>query len=330
MQEEMSNSQSVLSWMASERLYEEYLFFYILIIVFWGAVGLFSFGFELSGYSLQQNLFFNFIWFLILAFAMAYTPFWYRLVFGSKARLQRRSEEIHQKIEKIEDPIKREAIKQHIANDGGLPPRKLQKWSLIFLGWCALFELFFISAWVKDLTLIWQPFWIQWIIDWMTANLNLPPLNIDRKFFLLDLEGSVFEKQFVNEQAFLASPLGDVALVFQFWRALIFFPILTALIILLWKPIDWLGMTRLDPRYINGVGKFLWCSVISLFMPIFLWGGVLGLLQVTDSLVLMALSKSMWLENFYLNAMFILIIFSLKIFVGWLHFWQRIFHHKSH
>ena len=146
-------------------------------------MGLFSFGFELSGYSLQQNLLFNFIWFLILATAMAYTPFWYRLVFGTNARLQRRTQEVQQQIEAIEDPIKREAIKQHIANDGGLAPRTLQKWSLIFLGWCALFELFFISAWVKDLMLIWQPVWIQWIIEFMTANLNLPPLNIDRKFF---------------------------------------------------------------------------------------------------------------------------------------------------
>lgn len=269
-----NKSQSVLSWMASERLYEEYLFFYILIIVFWGAVGLFSFGFELSGYSLQQNLLFNFIWFLILATAMAYTPFWYRLVFGTNARLQRRTQEVQQQIEAIEDPIKREAIKQHIANDGGLAPRTLQKWSLIFLGWCALFELFFISAWVKDLMLIWQPVWIQWIIEFMTANLNLPPLNIDRKFFLLDLKGSIFATQFADEQAFLASPLGDVALVFQFWRTLSFFPILAALIILLWKPIDWLGMSRLDPRYINGVGKFIWCSVISLFMFLMLVGGM--------------------------------------------------------
>ena len=261
-----NHPQSVLSWMASERLYEEYLFFYILILVFWGAVGLFSFGFELSGYSLQRNLLFNFIWFLILATAMAYTPFWYRLVFGTNARLQRRTQEVQQQIEAIEDPIKREAIKQHIANDGGLAPRKLQKWSLIFLGWCALFELFFISAWVKDLMLIWQPVWIQWIIEFMTANLNLPPLNIDRKFFDLYLKNSILAKQFTDEQAFLASPLGDVALVFQFWRTLSFFPILAAFIILLWKPIDWLGMTRLDPRYINGVAKFIWCSVISLFM----------------------------------------------------------------
>ena len=90
---------------------------------------------------------------------------------------------------------------------------------------------------------------------------------------MLDLKGSIFATQFADEQAFLASPLGDVALVFEFWRTLSFFPILAALIILLWKPIDWLGMSRLDPRYINGVGKFIWCSVISLFMFLMLVGG---------------------------------------------------------
>jgi hypothetical protein len=323
--ENNNQAQSVYNWMASERLYEEYLFFYILILVFWGAVGLFSFGFELSGYSLQQNLFFNFIWFLILAVAMAYTPMWYRLVFGSKARLERRTQEIQQQIEAITDPIKREAIQQHLANDGGLAPRTLQKRSLIFLGWCAIFELFFISAWVKDLTLIWQPAWIQWIIEWMTANLNLPPLNVDRKLFMLDLDGTILAKQFADEQAFLASPLGDVALVFQFWRALSFFPILAALIILLWKPIDWLGMTRLDPRYINGIGKFLWCSFISFFMFLMFVAAVYGLMRSLDFVVVMVLSKQMWLEYFWKNAFFIFLIFSLKIFVGWFYFWQSVY-----
>lgn len=156
--------------MASERLYEEYLFFYLLIIVFWGFVGLFSFGFELSGYSLQQNLFFNLICFLVLAVAMALTPFWYRIVFGTKARLQRRTTEIEKQIEAIDDPVKREAIRQHLANDGGLTPRRLQKWSLIFLGWCALFEMFFVSSWVKDLALVWQPEWGHSVIDWVRVN----------------------------------------------------------------------------------------------------------------------------------------------------------------
>ena len=277
MQQTKSDKQSVLDWIRSEHLYAEYLFFYFVIIVFWGAIGLFSFGFELSNYILQQNLFFNFIWFLLLATAMAFTPFWYRMVFDSQTKQQRRNAEIQQLIEAIEDPIKRKAIQQYLASNGGLPPIILQKWCLIFLGWCALFELFFISAWVKDLILVWQPAWIQWVIEWMTANLNLPPLNIDRKFFDLSLKDSIFEKQFLNEQTFLASPLGDVALVFQFWRAMIFLPILTVLILLLWKPID---LTRLDPRYISGIGTFLWCSLISFFMFLFLIGGI-GLLVLS-------------------------------------------------
>ncbi|MFC3902388.1 hypothetical protein SAMN05421749_103138 [Acinetobacter marinus] len=207
-------SQSVLQWMASERLYEEYLFFYLLIIVFWGFVGLFSFGFELSGYSLQQNLFFNFIWFLVLAVAMALTPFWYRIVFGTKARLQRRTTEIEKQIEAINDPVKREAIRQHLANDGGLAPRRLQKWSLIFLGWCALFEMLFVSSWVKDLALVWQPEWVHSVIDWVRVNTTVPPLNVDGKIFMLKLNGAgegkaMLKQMFESEQAFLYSPFGE-------------------------------------------------------------------------------------------------------------------------
>lgn len=233
-----NQSQSVLNWMASERLYEEYLFFYRLIIIFWGFIGLFSFGFELSSYSLQQNLFFNFIWFLALTIAMAFTPIWYRLFFGRKSRLQRRSEKTQQQIEAIKDPIKREAIKQHIANDGGLAPRTLQKWSLIFLGWCALFEMFFVSSWVKDLALVWQPEWVNSVINWVRANTNVPPLNVDRKLFLVklssdDSSSAMLKEMFGNEQVFLTSAFGGACLLYHAWHVLSFFPILIASIICL-------------------------------------------------------------------------------------------------
>lgn len=49
--------QNIMEWMTSERLYEEYLFFYILVILFWVAIGFFGFGFEIRGF-LSHRIYF--------------------------------------------------------------------------------------------------------------------------------------------------------------------------------------------------------------------------------------------------------------------------------
>lgn len=202
-------TQSVMAWMASERLYEEYLFFYGVILCFWAGVGFFAFGFELPGRSQPENLFYNFLLFLLLATAMALTPMWYRLIFGTQARLERRSREIQEQIASIADAEKRAAIEAHLAADGALPPRYLQKWCLIGLAWFALFELFFVSAWVKDGQLIWQPEWVNSIIAWVRENTTLPPLYVDRKLFTLKLDTDGFlATMFANEKDFLNSHIG--------------------------------------------------------------------------------------------------------------------------
>ncbi|HIQ35989.1 MULTISPECIES: hypothetical protein [Acinetobacter] len=315
-----NQSQSVLNWMASERLYEEYLFFYLLIIVFWGFIGLFSFGFELSGYSLQQNLLFNFIWFLTLTITMAFTPIWYRLIFGRKSRLQRRSEKTQQQIEAIKDPIKREAIKQHIANDGGLAPRTLQKWSLIFLGWCALFEMFFVTSWVKDLALVWQPEWVNSVIDWVRANTNVPPLNVDRKLFLVKLSsddsGSAMLKQmFGNEQVFLTSVFGRACLLYHAWHVLSFFPILIASIICLWQLIGWTGANQLETK--RGIGGYCLLVVITFFMTLMFIGGLFMFIQDVGYRAGSVTGLAGWVHDLWLNIAYFFIILALRLYTNW-------------
>lgn len=316
--------------MASERLYEEYLFFYLLIIVFWGAVGLFSFGFELSGYSLQQNLLFNFIWFLVLAIAMAFTPFWYRLVFGSKARLQRRTEEIQQQIEAIEDPIKREAIKQHIANDGGLAPRTLQKWSLIFLGWCALFEMFFVSSWVKDLALVWQPEWVNSVIDWVRVNTKDLATQGPKvqKLFMIYLDGAgegkaMLKKMFENEQIFLKSPFGEACLLYHAWHALSFFPILIASIICLWQLIGWTGSSHLEAK--KGIKGYIWLAVITFFMTLMLISGAGIILMDVGYRAGSVTGLAGWIRDFWLHIAYFFIIIALRLYSNWFFIFKSLF-----
>lgn len=328
-----NQAQSILHWMASERLYEEYLFFYLLIIVFWGFVGLFSFGFELSGYSLEQNLFFNFIWFLTLAIAMAFTPVWYRLIFGRKARLLRRNEEIQQQIEAIEDPVKREAIKQHIANDGGLAPRTSQKWSLIFLGWCALFEMFFVSSWVRDLALIWQPEWVSDVIDWVRVNtIDLTTQGPEvQKLFLIKLNGSeqnaaMLKQMFENEQVFLNSPFGEACLLYHAWHVLSFLPILIASIICLWQLIGWTGSNSLEAK--KGIKGYIWLAVITFFMTLMLIGGSGIILMDVGYRAGSVTGLAGWIHDFWLHIAYFFIIIALRFYANWFFIFRNIF--KGH
>ena len=315
--------------MASERLYEEYLFFYVLILVFWAATGFFTFGFEIAGYSPAENLLANFLLFIFLAIMMAFTPVWYRLIFGTQARLQRRTDEIYKQVEKIEDEEKRRAILQHLELDGALPPRRLQKWCLIGLAWFALFEIFFVSAWVKDLQLVWQPEWVNKIIAWVHDNTTFPPLNVDRKIFILKLDkDGFFIKNFQSEQEFLASELGDVIVFFHLWRVLIFFPTVFMLYVLMGKVIDWLGMNQFRHfrvgRYWDH-DRFSRFVLYSMFIvPIFVPGAFVALFKDLEFTSGMSLNKNSWLGEFYLNVGFIFMIIGFKFIYTWLLFWKDV------
>ena len=321
--------ESVLGWMASERLYEEYLFFYVLILVFWAATGFFTFGFEIAGYSPAENLLANFLLFIALAVAMAFTPVWYRLIFGTQARLQRRTDEIYAQVENIEDEEKRRAILQHLEQDGALPPRRLQKWCLIGLAWFALFEIFFVSAWVKDLQLVWQPEWVNKIIAWAHENTSLPPNHREWKLFHLTIRfDNILSTQFKTEGDFLASEMGKVVVLFHVWRALIFFPTLFMLYMLIGKAIDWLGMNQF--RYFrvgrywdhDRFSRFVLYSVF--FIPIFALGGFFLLFMDLKFTSAMSFNKYSWLGEFQYNFIFVFMIIGFKFIYTWLLFWKDI------
>lgn len=316
----------LIKWMAEADLYEEDSFYYFLIIFLVSLVGIFSFGFEISDYNLQQNLLFNFIWFLFLAVTMVYGLCWYRRIFGTKPRSQQRNYEIQQRIRQIRDLERQKLIQEHLGQGGSLAPRTSSKWSLIFLGWCILFEIFFVSAWVKNLTLIWQPIWIQWIIEFMTENLNLPPLHVERKFFILSVKNAELpqffadEREFfADEREFLASPLANIALVFHFWRILIFFPVFIAFFLLLKEP----GDNRFDPKNIRGFFDFILASIISFLMLFILIGFILVSLISVTFLWPAPFSSVMWFLNLYKNFGFIVAVIALKYLLAWFDFWKK-------
>lgn len=124
------HDKNIYQWMASNRLYESYLFVYILILSAWVILGLFTFGFEISGYTLKQNLAFNFAYFLLLAFFAALTPQLHRLIWGKNAGFEKQRAAIEAIAAEIPDETLRADIIHHLETDGGLPPNRLQIWAL--------------------------------------------------------------------------------------------------------------------------------------------------------------------------------------------------------
>lgn len=318
------NSENVLQWMASNRLYENYVFAYVLILSAWVILGLLTFGFELDGYSLQANLLFNFLWFLALALLAALTPLWHRLIWGKKAAAHNRREEIEHAAQSIKDESLRADVMQYVAANGGLPPNRLQIWALIFMACYFLFELFFISAWVKDWALVWQPAWVEGMIDWVRSHTSLPP-HESYKLFEVTFGGhdSSNEEQFIarqfgSEQAFLDSSLGRVALLFHFLRVIIFFPMLGAWMIVFWQVLGWTGMNRLNPSAIGGIKSFLWLAFISFFMILMTYACYLILIEDVSYKVGMVMGKVYWMHNFWLNCIFFFAMIGIRLAVSWL------------
>lgn len=327
----MNNTQTtenVYDWMRSNRLYEESLFFYLLIIAFWVFVGLFTLGFELEGNNQVQNLAYNFYHFLALAGCMALTPVIYKLIFN-RGSIQKRTDEINEKLATIADPVQRNAIQNHLANTGALAPRRLQTWALVFLGWCCLFEIFFISSWVKDLALVWQPEWVNAVIEWVRVNTTLPPLNEDRKVFLLDIKGTpvseietVIKNTYESDRIFLDSPFGKTCLFYHAWHALSFFPILIASIICLWQLIGWTGASNLESK--KGIKGYLWLIVITFFMTLMFFGALLALFLAITYRAGSVTGLAGWIHNFWINIGYVFIIITIRLYVNWFVFFKNL------
>ncbi len=337
-------SQSTAEWMASNRLYEEYLFFYVIILSVITAIGYYTFGFEIDGWTQAQNLAINFLLYAVLLVLLFLTPTWYNLIYdliwGRQARLDKEEGGLGRLINSYEDATLRRDIQQLCEEDptfhqelrqifedrGEMPLNRKQVIALIVLFCFFNFELFFINAWVKgeDYHLVWQPDWVNAIIDWMRSHLNTPPLHIDRDIFYFDLSDSKFTR-FESEDNLLSTRFADSGLFFHFWRFISCPVYLIIYIILLWRPMNWLGMSRVDPKNIQSVGRFLIVAFVSIFMLLFLLAHEMISRNVLYLSFPMVLGKEMWLHSQGANIYYVLTIIALKFLIGWFHFWKNVF-----
>ncbi|WP_201572070.1 hypothetical protein [Psychrobacter nivimaris] len=323
-----SDNESVQEWMTSNRLHEEYLFFYLLICLFWFFVGLFSIGIRIPVFNDLQNLAFNTVWFLILCVALSVPKFWYFLIKGRHGQLFQATAKVYETLDSIEDIKQKEQVHKQITSNGKLPPNRLETLSLAFLFAFILFDILYTRCWIRDLSLVWQPDWVNACIGWVHNNLSMPPISEDRQIFNLWFDDghndTVLKEYFGDEWAFLASPFGDAAMFYHFIRVMMFVPILAALSIVLWKPLKWLGMQQIDPRNIHSVMSFLrscaWSLIFAFFMAIGMW----GFLTNTTWFTLGLIDQEAWFENLYINGLYIFIVFGIRFFYGWFVFWKNI------
>lgn len=261
------HTDTIADWLVSNRLYEDNLFYYALIICFWFFIGFIFLGFEINGYSQAQNLFFNFVFYLFICTMMALCPVWFRLFFG-KTHTAKREQKLHAHLDGLDDDDRQEVV-AYLNETGQLAMRPIQRWALVFLGSYFLFEVFFISAWVKDMALVWEPRWASVLIEWVRDNTDfVSDEGVNHQLFFVRIKPSDVElyQLYTSEREFLASSFGGATALFQVFRSFCFPLILFAFATIIWRPLDWLGGLSVDPRNIHSVGSFLFSSVATLAM----------------------------------------------------------------
>lgn len=319
----MSHSDTIADWLVSNRLYEDNLFYYALIIFVWFFIGFSFLSFEIDGYSPTQNLFFNFLFYLFICVMMALCPFWFRLFFG-KTHTAKREQELQQALNEL-DEYDRAKIEAKLAHTGNLAMRPVQRWALVFLGSYFLFEVFFISAWVKDLALVWQPDWVIAITEWVRENIKLPPIHKNSGLFYLDFglsNDKILHTMYATETEFLNSEFGKVSLFFHFIRFINVPLIIIAMCCVFLDLIGYNGLNKLkSSTHIENKWQFfksyLWVSFLAFFCALMIVAGFHGLLLSIRVSAEMSMNIGMWLNNLYLNFCLVLMIISFFIVYTW-------------
>ncbi|STZ00524.1 Uncharacterised protein [Moraxella lacunata] len=323
------HTDTIADWLVSNRLYEDNLFYYALIICFWFFIGFAFLGFELEGFSLQQNLFFNFVFYLFICTMMALCPFWFKFFF-SKTHTAKREQELNAHLNELDDDDRQEVV-AYLNETGQLAMRPAQRWALVFLGSYFLFEVFFISAWVKDMALVWEPRWASVLIEWVRENTDFlsDKERIDRKLFSVYIKPSDTElyQLYTSEREFLASSFGGATALFQVFRSFCFPLILFAFATIIWRPLDWLGGLSIDPRNIHSVGSFIFSSVATLAMTLLFLSVIFYFIFLDMSAVLL-FDKQHWANSFSWNFAFVFAILAIKFIYGWFLFWRDMLFHR--
>lgn len=320
--------QSIHDWVNTNRLYEVQFFYYCLIVAFWIFVGMQTFGLEIQSLSNAQNLLLNFMYFWVLCGLMIGSV-WLFCQTYEKEKYNKYINTLNQQIQENLNDDEKEIVWEVFEKNGFFLPQNAQRWALLFLGCCWLFELFFITSWVKDLKLIWTPNWVMELIEWVRANTDFVSENVKPKLFAIYITSNetILYQMFPNERSFLSSDFGASTALFQIWRSFTL-PLKFILFgIILWKPLNWLGFNKIDPQYIRSIGSFIFAVLATLSMSLLLISLSIFIFKSLDMTAMVIYTISGWLKEFFWYFGFVFSIIAIKLFYGWLIFWKNLITH---
>lgn len=317
---ERVGAKSVAEWIHTYYLYEHNLFIYSLINFLWYLIGISVLGFQLNDFTPLENLFFNFLWCLFLWIIFCFPEVWYHLFLGKNAYLLR--------IKRYFQQHKNQSTINNLANKGQRLLNVREKLALGFLFMILLFDAFYAGVWVKDGILIWQPEWVMACIDWVRSHLTTPEVHGYWNWYKWDIFhiafgdteiDSALKQEFGDEYQFLQNPISHTLLFYHFVRTILFIPIITAICIVLWQPFQFMG--NKDPSQIRSIMDFIRASAWSIVMAFF---GILPTYFLVNKITIFYNFIHTGGNFKFIFIMYFFIALSVRFFVGWLIFWQRL------
>lgn len=318
------HTDTIKDWIMSNRLYEVHIFYYTLIIIFWVIVGFVSLGFEIGSFSSTQNLLLNFVWYLTVCLLMITSLIIFCNTYEAN-KYKRYLENLEREIEEKLTDEEKEIVCDLIQEQGHTLPTNKQRYALLFVGCYALFELFVVSAWIKDMTLIWQPDWVLAIIEWVKSNSTVVSVSANGgSFFSFNAfitKSNLLYDYYQDGKLFLNSELGKSAMFMSFIKLISFVPVIYSLCLVFWKMFGWISGDHLMRRASSEVWGFIWVSSLVLFMNFVMLLGILAIIvgMNFDMRILPIISGKLgWLDVFGWNLFYLCYVFGLHISYRWL------------
>ncbi|MBE9579699.1 MULTISPECIES: hypothetical protein [Moraxella] len=315
---------TIKDWIMSNRLYEVHIFYYTLIIIFWVIVGFVSLGFEIGSFSSTQNLLLNFVWYLTVCLLMITSLIIFCNTYEAN-KYKRYLDTLEREIEEKLTDEEKEIVCDLIQEQGHTLPTNKQRYALLFVGCYALFELFVVSAWIKDMTLIWQPDWVLAIIEWVKSNSTVVSVSANGgSFFSFNAfitKSNLLYDYYQDGKLFLNSELGKSAMFMSFIKLISFVPVIYSLCLVFWKMFGWISGDHLMRRASSEVWGFIWVSSLVLFMNFVMLLGILAIIvgMNFDMRILPIISGKLgWLDVFGWNLFYLCYVFGLHISYRWL------------
>ena len=320
----MAIYENALYWQYTNRIYENHLFFRLCLIALFFAICPFCLGFELDALTIYQNLALNFLVFLGLC-GLLTLILWLFFILYEKPKGEQYLDDLTIRIQNNLKPDEQKQVWELLKTGGYLLPNHTQRKAVIWLCVIALFELFLLSAWVKNGTLIWQPTWVLVIINWVETHTSWVTVVHGGKFFgffaMFDRDDLVYQ-YYQTPQAFLSSELGKTAMFVSFIQLMSYYPKILLMKNAFGEMAGWLGINRIIHKMNGGILGFIWGTAMMLATFLFFFAilfVLVGLLTGDEKIAMITSGNINWLGYVIFSSFYgLFVMWWYILFLAWL------------